>query len=70
MHNSQIWPEDKYPINVEIGVMTLDRNPQNFFAEIEQLAFCPANLVPGIEPSPDLLLVGRLFSYSDTQRHR
>ena len=50
--------------------MTLNRNPNNFFAEVEQLAFCPANLIPGIEPSPDLLLAGRLFSYSDTQRHR
>ncbi|CAG2181460.1 unnamed protein product [Oppiella nova] len=50
--------------------MTLNRNPINFFAEVEQIAFCPANLVPGIEPSPDLLLAGRLFSYSDTQRYR
>jgi len=48
----------------------LDRNPDNFFAEIEQAAFSPASFVPGIEPSPDKLLEGRLFSYPDTQRHR
>lgn len=48
----------------------LDRNPDNFFADIEQAAFSPSRLVPGIEPSPDKLLQGRLFSYPDTQRHR
>ena len=50
--------------------MVLDRNPENYFAETEQAAFCPASLVPGIEPSADKLLQGRLFSYADTQRHR
>jgi catalase len=55
---------------IPIGRLVLDRNPQNFFAEIEQAAFSPANFVPGIEPSPDKLLQGRLFSYPDTQRHR
>jgi catalase len=50
--------------------MTLDRNPQNYFAEVEQLAFAPSHMVPGIEPSPDKMLQGRLFSYSDTHRHR
>ena len=50
--------------------MTLNRNPQNFFAEVEQAAFSPSALVPGIEPSEDKLLQGRLFSYPDTQRHR
>ncbi|XP_054161362.1 catalase-like [Oppia nitens] len=66
---TKIWPIDKYPL-IEVGVMTLNRIPRNFFAEVEQLAFCPSNLVPGIEPSPDLLLAGRLFSYKDTQRYR
>ncbi len=50
--------------------MTLNRNPDNFFAETEQVAFCPANLVPGIEVSNDPLLQGRLFSYLDTQLSR
>ena len=50
--------------------MTLCRNPHDYFAEVEQLAFSPSNLVPGIEPSPDKLLQGRLFSYPDAQRHR
>ncbi|CAG2120467.1 unnamed protein product, partial [Medioppia subpectinata] len=66
---TKIWSTDKYPL-LEIGVMTLNRNPANFFAEVEQIAFCPANMVPGIEPSPDLLLAGRMFSYADTQRYR
>ena len=50
--------------------MVLDRNPENYFAEVEQIAFAPAHLVPGIEPSPDKMLQGRLFSYADTHRHR
>merc|ERR1712045_172229 len=50
--------------------LTLNRNPRNYFAEVEQLAFSPAHLVPGIEPSPDKMLQGRLFSYNDTHRHR
>jgi catalase len=50
--------------------MVLDRNPDNFFAEIEQAAFCPASIVPGIDFSADKLLQGRVFSYADTQRHR
>lgn len=66
---TKIWSTEQYPL-IEVGVMTLNRNPSNFFAEVEQLAFCPANLVPGVEPSPDLLLAGRLFSYADTQRYR
>jgi catalase len=55
---------------MEVGRMTLNRNPENYFAEVEQLAFAPSHLVPGIEPSPDKMLQGRLFSYSDTHRHR
>ena len=50
--------------------MVLNRNPDNYFAEVEQIAFAPANMIPGIEPSPDKMLQGRLFSYPDTQRHR
>jgi len=66
---TKTWPHRSYPL-IEIGRIVLQKNPNNFFAEIEQLAFCPANLVPGIEPSPDKLLQGRLFSYSDAQRYR
>lgn len=50
--------------------MVLDKIPENYFAATEQVAFSPANLIPGMEPSPDKMLQGRLFSYSDTQRHR
>jgi catalase len=53
-----------------VGKMVLDRNPENYFAEVEQAAFCPASIVPGIELSADKLLQGRVFSYADTQRHR
>jgi catalase len=66
---TKIWPEDKYPL-MKVGKMVLDKNPDNYFAETEQAAFCPASVVPGIEPSADKLLQGRLFSYADTQRHR
>jgi len=48
----------------------LDRNPENYFADVEQMAFDPAHMVPGIEPSPDKMLQGRLFAYGDTHRHR
>lgn len=66
---TKIWPEDKFPL-MKVGKMVLDRNPENFFAETEQAAFCPASIVPGIELSADKLLQGRAFSYADTQRHR
>lgn len=66
---TKIWPHSQFPL-MEVGRMTLDRNPQNYFAEVEQLAFAPGHLVPGIEPSPDKMLQARLFSYSDTHRHR
>lgn len=49
---------------------TFPRNPENYFAEVEQVAFSPLNLIPGIEPSPDRILQGRLFIYADTQSHR
>jgi catalase len=66
---TKVWRYRDYPL-IPIGRLVLDRNPQNFFADIEQAAFSPANFVPGVEPSPDKLLQGRLFSYPDTQRHR
>lgn len=66
---TKVWPHADFPL-IQVGKLVLDRNPKNYFAEVEQLAFCPANLVPGIEPSPDKMLQGRLFSYSDTHRHR
>jgi catalase len=63
---TKLWPRDEVPVRW-IGRLTLDRNPDNFFAETEQVAFCPANVVPGIDFSNDPLLQGRLFSYLDTQ---
>ena len=58
-----------YPL-IEVGTMTLDRNPNDYHTQIEQAAFSPSNMVPGIGPSPDKMLLGRLFSYADAQRHR
>lgn len=66
---TKLIPEELVPLKV-IGRMVLDRNPDNFFAETEQVAFCPANIVPGIDFSNDPLLQGRLFSYLDTQLSR
>ncbi len=66
---AKTWPEDKFPL-MPVGMMVLDRNPENYFAEVEQAAFCPASIVPGIDFSADKLLQGRIFSYADTQRHR
>ena len=63
---TKLVPEELVPLQI-IGRMVLDRNPDNFFAETEQIAFCPANVVPGIDFSNDPLLQGRLFSYLDTQ---
>lgn len=63
------WPEDKIE-KVKIGTMTLNRNPVNYFQEIESIAMSPGSLIPGVEPSEDKLLQGRLFSYFDTHRHR
>ena len=62
-------PEEMIPLR-KVGVMTLDRNPDNFFAETEQVAFLPTNVVPGIDFTDDPLLQGRLFSYLDTQKSR
>jgi catalase len=66
---TKVWPHSDYP-PIKIGRFTLDRNPENYFAEIEQAAFEPANMVPGVGPSPDKMLQGRLFSYPDTHRYR
>jgi catalase len=66
---TKIIPEEMVPVRV-IGRMVLDRNPDNFFAETEQVAYCPANIVPGIDFTNDPLLQGRLFSYLDTQKSR
>ena len=66
---TKVWPHSDYPL-IPVGKMTLNRNPKNYFAETEQVAFSPSHFVPGVEPSNDRLLQGRLFSYPDTQRHR
>jgi catalase len=66
---TKVWPHGEYPL-VPFGRWVLDRNPANYFAEVEQVAFSPGNLVPGMAPSPDKMLQGRLFSYPDTHRHR
>lgn len=66
---TKLWPEELVPVQ-KIGKMTLNQNPDNFFAETEQIAFCPANVVPGIDFSNDPMLQGRLFSYLDTQISR
>lgn len=66
---TKVWPHSDFPL-INVGKLVLDRNPNNYFAEVEQIAFSPANMVPGIEASPDKMLQGRLFSYTDTHRHR
>lgn len=66
---TKVWPHADYPL-IKVGTHTLNRNPQNFFAEIEQAAFSPANTVPGIDISPDKMLLARVFSYPDAQRYR
>ena len=66
---TKVWPHADYPL-IEVGVMELNRNPENFFADVEQSAFAPSNLVPGIGVSPDKMLQARLFAYSDAQRYR
>ncbi|XP_072758962.1 catalase-like isoform X2 [Anoplolepis gracilipes] len=66
---TKVWPHKEYP-PIPVGKLVLDRNPENYFADVEQMAFNPAHMVPGIEPSPDKVLQDRLFAYGDTQRHR
>jgi catalase len=66
---TKVWPHGDYPL-IPMGKMVLDRNPENYFADVEQAAFSPGNLVPGIAPSPDKMLQGRIFSYHDAHRYR
>lgn len=66
---TKTWPEDRFPL-MPVGKMVLNRNPENYFAEVEQAAFSPSSIVPGIDLSADKLLQGRAFSYADTQRYR
>ena len=66
---THVWPQKQFPLR-EVGTFTLNENAVNYFAEIEQIAFNPAHLVPGLEPSADPVLQSRLFSYPDTHRHR
>lgn len=66
---THVWPQKQFPLR-EVGKFTLNENARNYFAEIEQIAFSPSNLVPGIEPSADPVLQSRLFSYPDTHRYR
>lgn len=66
---TKVWPYGDYPL-VEVGRLVLDRTPDNFFAEVEQAAFDPAHMVPGVGPSPDKMLQGRLFAYGDAHRYR
>jgi len=66
---TKVWPHADFP-PMNVGRLVLNRNPENYYAEVEQAAFSPGNFVPGIGPSPDKMLQGRLFSYHDTHRHR
>ena len=69
LDDTKTWPEERFPL-IKVGMLILNKNPENFFAQIEQAAFAPANIVPGIEFSADKMLQGRIFSYRDTQRYR
>lgn len=66
---TKVWKHSEFPL-IEVGIMELNRNPENYFADVEQAAFNPSHIVPGIGLSPDKLLQGRLFSYGDAQRYR
>ncbi len=66
---TKVWPHADYPLQ-EVGILELNKNPKNFFQEVEQATFAPSNFVPGIEASPDKLLQGRLFAYQDAARYR
>ncbi len=66
---TKVWKHSEFPL-IEVGVMELNRNPENYFADVEQSAFAPTNLVPGLGLSPDKLLQGRIFAYGDAQRYR
>lgn len=66
---TKIWPHSEFPL-IPVGKLVLNENPKNYFTDVEQIAFSPSHLVPGIEASPDKMLQGRLFAYPDTHRHR
>ncbi len=66
---TKVWPHEDYPL-IDVGTLELNRNPENYFAEVEQAAFSPANVVPGIGHSPDKMLQFRVFSYADAHRYR
>jgi catalase len=66
---TKVWPHKDYPL-IEVGVLELNRNPENYFAEVEQAALAPSNIVPGIGHSPDKMLQARIFSYADAHRYR
>ncbi|MEH2473410.1 catalase [Nitrobacteraceae bacterium AZCC 2161] len=66
---TKVWPHKDYPL-IELGVLELNRNPENYFAEVEQAALSPANVVPGVSHSPDKMLQARIFSYADAHRYR
>lgn len=66
---TKVWPQKEFPL-MPVGKIVLDKNPENYFADVEQIAFNVAHIVPGIAPTADKMLQGRLFAYGDTQRHR
>lgn len=66
---TKVWPHKDYPC-IDVGILELNRNPENYFQEIELLAFSPSNIVPGISWSPDKMLQARIFSYADAHRYR
>lgn len=66
---TKVWSQKEFPL-IEVGEFELNRNPANYFAEVEQVALAPSNVVPGVGLSPDRMLQGRVFAYADAQRHR
>jgi len=66
---TKVWPHGDYPL-IDVGIMELNRNPDNYFAEVELAAFSPSNIIPGISFSPDKMLQARIFSYADAHRYR
>src|SRR5260370_3796125 len=66
---TKVWPHGDYPL-IEVGILELNRNPENYFAEVEQAAFAPSNIVPVISFSPDKMMQFRIFSYPDAHRYR
>lgn len=66
---TKVWPRSEFPLN-EFGKIVLNKNPENYHRDVDQAAFSPSNLVPGVEPSPDMLLQWRMFFYADAQMYR